>query len=129
MTVLVASLFLPYTTSQTSKEQTELIRSPYGNIGLQNAVRSAQNSSSAPFVWIGCIGPSFKPEDRETAEILLKDKACVGVYPSVAQIEGHYRDFCKQVLWKPFHYQFQDYPKGVLLEKLAWESYMAGLSL
>jgi trehalose-6-phosphate synthase len=134
MTIFVASLFLPLT---LNKKLDTVKRSSYGNIGLQNAVRSAADSSSSPFVWIGCVSPTFRPEDQEFAELLLKeDSSCIGVYPSIAQLEGHYLDFCKQILWKPFHYQFQDYPKGmtqiklndpgVLFEKLAWEHYVAG---
>ncbi|KAJ3207104.1 hypothetical protein HDU82_004062 [Entophlyctis luteolus] len=48
---------------------------------------------------------------------------CVPVFLSDDDIDGHYNMFCKQVLWKPFHYQLQDYPKGHAFEERAWVHY------
>lgn len=129
MSVFIASLFLPLT---LDKHNTGVEKSPHGNIGLQNAIRSA-NLEKKP-VWIGCVGPNFDPAHSSIAKEILKEHACIPVFPTLEEFNGSYRDFCKQVLcrylsgkvlWKPFHYQLQGYPKSVLFEERAWKHYLS----
>ncbi|KAJ3220018.1 hypothetical protein HDU67_007751 [Dinochytrium kinnereticum] len=116
--------------------------SGHGNIGLQNAVESmalnvakdgAGNEENRKLridrIWIGCLGgvstdPWQESVKAEVSRSLL-EKFCVPVYITDEEADGHYNQFCKQVLWKPFHYQLPDYPKPQAYEELAWRQYVA----
>ncbi|KAJ3409489.1 hypothetical protein HDU80_000540 [Chytriomyces hyalinus] len=129
-----------------------LEQSALGNIGLQNAVESVSIPSSfssvspvSPFpnptpqthkpngtinrVWVGAL--SRDPTDhwsqnaKSAVQTALAARSCVPVFLSEDQLDGHYNHFCKQVLWKPFHYQLPDYPKGQAYEERAWKQYVA----
>ncbi|KAI8587363.1 glycosyltransferase family 20-domain-containing protein [Geranomyces variabilis] len=99
-----------------------------GNIGLQNAVNSMRRRMLKP-VWIGSLGVSTKGWSEETkGNVVSKmenERNCVPVFLTDEEVEGHYNQFCKQVLWKPFHYQLRDYPKGEAYEEQAWQQYVA----
>ncbi|TPX57980.1 hypothetical protein PhCBS80983_g03460 [Powellomyces hirtus] len=99
-----------------------------GNIGLQNAVNSMRKKMKEP-VWVGTLGVSTERWSEETKYNVRRkmdeERKCVPVYLTDAEVEGHYNQFCKQVLWKPFHYQLRDYPKGEAYEEQAWQQYVA----
>jgi trehalose-6-phosphate synthase len=69
-----------------------------GNPGLYNAVKS----TTVDNVWIGTVGYSTDSMTDEAKEILSKEfmqkHASVPVYITDAELEGHYDQFCKQVL-------------------------------
>ncbi|KAJ3105009.1 hypothetical protein HDU97_008617 [Phlyctochytrium planicorne] len=80
-------------------------------------------------IFVGCLGgvstdPWHESMKTEVARCLL-EKSCIPVYISDEEADGHYNQFCKQVLWKPFHYQLPDYPKPQAYEELAWRQYVA----
>ncbi|KAJ3150721.1 hypothetical protein HDU86_006338 [Geranomyces michiganensis] len=99
-----------------------------GNIGLQNAVNSMRRRMLKP-LWIGSLGVSTKGWSDETkGNVVAKmesERNCMPVFLTDEEVEGHYNQFCKQVLWKPFHYQLRDYPKGEAYEEQAWQQYVA----
>ncbi|KAJ3257181.1 hypothetical protein HK103_004879 [Boothiomyces macroporosus] len=110
--VLVASLFLPITTTNTLRKKQSFRKqipiSPVsfektnnGNPGLYNAVCSLDLDC----IWIGTIVGLNK--DQETESKLNRYNA-KPVILTDQEHDGHYNQFCKQVLWKPFHYQFSD---------------------
>jgi trehalose-6-phosphate synthase len=111
-------------------------------------------SEPEPFInriWIGALGKiSTESWPDEVKEKVAKNvwgngNCCIPVFLTAEEIEGHYSQFCKQVgvndgflqllscltlgktqvLWKPFHYQLSDYPKGQAYEELAWRQYVA----
>ncbi|KAI8822643.1 glycosyltransferase family 20-domain-containing protein [Fimicolochytrium jonesii] len=98
-----------------------------GNIGLQNALNSMKGKINP--IWVGSLGVSTDAWSSDTLahvrDNMKNEKHCVPVYLTDEEVEGHYNQFCKQVLWKPFHYQLPDYPKGPAYEKKAWELYVA----
>ncbi|KAJ3340402.1 hypothetical protein HDU91_000858, partial [Kappamyces sp. JEL0680] len=81
-----------------------------------------------PVEWIGTTGCStdhLNESDRtQLQERLVKDHQCFPVFVSQTQMDGHYHQFCKQILWKPFHYQLPDYPKPKGFEDTAWKYYV-----
>ncbi|KAJ3017886.1 hypothetical protein HKX48_003301 [Thoreauomyces humboldtii] len=99
-----------------------------GNIGLQNSVNSMRKRMREP-LWIGTLGVSTMAWSEDTKQNvrtkLAEERNCVPVYLTDGEVEGHYNQFCKQVLWKPFHYQLRDYPKGEAYEEQAWQQYVA----
>ena len=95
-----------------------------GNPGLFNAV----NATHLKATWIGTIGSStdtMSLEQKNDLTLRLKEHASVPVFVSDQEMEGHYHQFCKQVLWKPFHYQLEDYPKAKNYEETSWRQYVA----
>ncbi|KAI9197114.1 glycosyltransferase family 20-domain-containing protein [Polychytrium aggregatum] len=152
--LLVVSLFLPQTIAQnkpclsrqpSTKRLERLARqqaanleknfanyhvgpSTLGNIGLQNAVNSLKDQIRSK-VWIGSLGTSTESysDDFKSAitQKLTTEYESMPVFLSDEEVEGHYNQFCKQVLWKPFHYQLPDYPKGQAYEELSWRQYVS----
>ncbi|KAJ3125336.1 hypothetical protein HK098_000343 [Nowakowskiella sp. JEL0407] len=150
--VLVATLFLPHTlsvqvpgaplkprSSTTAKSPTNsaisgdpvywhIEPSSLGNIGLQNAVNSVTHRMNRR-LWVGTLGTSTEGYSDEMKHRL--QQKMLGEYDSVTvfvddeEREGHYNEFCKQVLWKPFHYQLSDYPKSKAFEERAWRHYVS----
>ncbi|KAJ3053207.1 hypothetical protein HK097_004803 [Rhizophlyctis rosea] len=102
--------------------------SALGNIGLQNAVASMKNVMRER-LWVGTLGESMDNWDeitRARVEARLRmENDSVPVFVSDDEFDGHYNKFCKQILWKPFHYRLPDYPKGQAYEELAWRQYVA----
>jgi trehalose-6-phosphate synthase len=97
-----------------------------GNPGLYNAVTSLKHHMG-PVEWIGTSGCStdhLSDEERnQFSERMIRDHDSVPVFVSDTEMEGHYHQFCKQILWKPFHYQLPDYPKPKGFEESAWKYY------
>ncbi|KAJ3392625.1 Trehalose-6-P synthase/phosphatase complex subunit [Lobulomyces angularis] len=106
-------------------------QSKLGNIGLQNAILSTTKKSfDLDPIFIGTLGSGLDEfDDRwkfNASSLLLESTpSCVPVYVTDEELDGHYNQFCKQVLWKPFHYQLQDFPKNVLFEEIAWKHYVS----
>lgn len=98
-------------------------------------------TQSGPPVWtlsgLAALGQSFRlNRPKAHALCLMQSHASLSfpgilcfpallIHCSIQEFNGHYRDFCKQVLWKPFHYQLQDNPKAFLFEEGAWKNYFA----
>ncbi|KAI9344229.1 glycosyltransferase family 20-domain-containing protein, partial [Zopfochytrium polystomum] len=104
-----------------------------GNIGLQNAVESLDLShlSSIRRLWVGSPGRvnteawSANTKAAITKALWECGLCCVPVFLTEEELEGHYNQFCKRILWRPFHYQLADHPKGQAYEELAWRQYVA----
>jgi trehalose-6-phosphate synthase len=82
-------------------------------------------------LWIGCPGrvstETWSPNTKNAVVKSLWEggRCCVPVFLTDEEMDGHYNQFCKQILWKPFHYQFPSHPKGQAYEELAWRHYVA----
>ncbi|KAJ3415746.1 hypothetical protein HDV05_004210 [Chytridiales sp. JEL 0842] len=82
-------------------------------------------------IWIGALGKistdawTEETKTKVSRNVWQNGNCCIPVYLTEEEIEGHYNQFCKQILWKPFHYQLSDYPKGQAYEELAWRQYVA----
>ncbi|KAJ1561955.1 Trehalose-6-P synthase/phosphatase complex subunit [Nowakowskiella sp. JEL0078] len=142
--VLVVSLFLPNTLDihvPANSKQRSAASSPQGdpqywniepssmgNVGLQNAVNSVAHRISRR-LWIGTLGTateSFSEDFKfRLQEKMLGEFDSVTVFLTDEESDGHYHQFCKQVLWRPFHYQISDYPKSKAYEERSWRHYVA----
>ncbi|KAI9104088.1 glycosyltransferase family 20-domain-containing protein [Phlyctochytrium arcticum] len=99
-----------------------------GNIGLQNALKTMKRRMPDP-LWVGTLGVStqdWSDDMKQSTRSKLKNSySSAPVFLTDEEVEGHYNQFCKQVLWKPFHYQLPDYPKGESHAPKAWKQYVA----
>ncbi|KAF8936933.1 trehalose phosphate synthase subunit [Dissophora ornata] len=99
-----------------------------GNIGLYNAVNSIQ-SQLGKTIWIGTLGMATDTlPDRTRGDIkaeLALDHSSVPVFVSDLDFEGHYHQFCKQILWPVFHYVLPDNLRSKTYEDGSWKHYVA----
>lgn len=79
--------------------------------------------------WVGTIAmPSDAvPENvRDDIYKTLHDEYdSEAVFPNDDIFQGHYKSFCKQILWPSLHYQIPDDPKSKAFEEHSWEQYKA----
>ncbi|KAK6204263.1 regulatory subunit of alpha,alpha-trehalose-phosphate synthase [Scheffersomyces amazonensis] len=99
-----------------------------GNISLTKAIKLSQETGDIDKVtWIGTISmPSDevpKQVIENIADSLSKDYHCEAVFPNDITFQGHYKSFCKQILWPTFHYQIPDNPKSKAFEDHSWGHY------
>ena len=108
--LIIASLFLPLTVSDSmnSPRARVAVKGPFvfkksnlGNIGLQNAVKV----SSFDALWVGCLSlsNSYDVQQQNLLSLLLKNHSMAPVFPSDLELDGHYNQFCKQVLYLLFN--------------------------
>ena len=78
--------------------------------------------------WVGIVAmPSDDVSLRVKSEISQKlsaDYDCEAVFPDDVTFEGHYKSFCKQILWPTLHYQIPDDPKSKAFEDHSWGHYV-----
>lgn len=96
-----------------------------GNGALQKAVKSTLKADC--YKWLGTIGIPTDRLPKETTDIisdrLSKDYNCESVLSSDFTFQGHYKSFCKQILWPTLHYQIPDNPNSKAFEDHSWEFY------
>ncbi|KAI7820144.1 glycosyltransferase family 20-domain-containing protein [Gamsiella multidivaricata] len=99
-----------------------------GNIGLQNAVNSIEGQLSKR-IWIGTLGMATDSlTDRTRGDIkaeLALNHSSIPVFVNDQDFEGHYHQFCKQVLWPIFHYVLPDNLRSKGYEDGSWKHYVA----
>lgn len=99
-----------------------------GNGGLKNAINSSlEDGIVKDYVWLGTIGiPTDELPNNTKTKIINKlrnDYHSESVLPSDFTFQGHYKSFCKQILWPTFHYQIPDNPNSKAFEEHSWEHY------
>ncbi|GJJ69076.1 trehalose 6-phosphate synthase complex regulatory subunit [Entomortierella parvispora] len=99
-----------------------------GNIGLHNAVNSIQ-SQLAKRIWVGTLGMATDTlPDRTRGDIkseLALNHSSIPVFVNDLDFEGHYHQFCKQILWPIFHYVLPDNLRSKGYEDGSWKHYVA----
>ncbi|RLV91454.1 Trehalose synthase complex regulatory subunit TPS3 [Spathaspora sp. JA1] len=100
-----------------------------GNGSLINAVNlSVQTGVMKRNKWVGILSmPSDDVPDNVKQNIskeLSTDYDCEVVFPDDLTFEGHYKSFCKQILWPTLHYQIPDDPKSKAFEEHSWGHYV-----
>lgn len=97
-----------------------------GNGGLKNAVlrAEAQGILGSDTKWVGTIAMPINCMDErmrnEIAEAMEIQSNCHPVYINDRVFEGHYLQFCKQILWPILHYQT---PETYLQSQARYYSY------
>lgn len=98
-----------------------------GNGSLINSIESSRDSNLGDFTWIGTISiPSNIVPENIKADITdeLEDNYNSNViFLDDEVFQGHYKSFCKQILWPIFHYQIPDNPKSNAFENHSWKYY------
>ena len=75
-----------------------------GNGGLRQAIRAAEATKAvADVTWVGTLGMStdiLEDQMKQQIEEKLRDEHdCLPVFCKDRDFDGHYRHFCKQILW------------------------------
>lgn len=99
-----------------------------GNGGLKNAINtSVEKGIVKDYKWLGTIGiPTDELPEKTRKKIaaeLRENYHSESVLPDDATFQGHYKNFCKQILWPTFHYQIPDNPKSKAFEDHSWKYY------
>lgn len=99
-----------------------------GNVSLVKAVKlSVESGIIEKRKWIGTISmPSDEVPKHvmdSIADTLSADYNCEAVFPNDITFLGHYKSFCKQILWPTLHYQIPDDPKSKAFEDHSWGHY------
>lgn len=105
-----------------------IVNSDAGNGLLVNAVNLAQEKGILKSArWVGTMS---LPTDAIPASILediskdLSEKHdCDQVVVDDLVFQGHYKSFCKQILWPSLHYQIPDDPKSKAFEEHSYKYY------
>lgn len=99
-----------------------------GNGGLRNAVTAVVGSGDLKEKkWIGTLGmpTDSLTERKEEISRSFRELDCEIVYVPDSDMDGHYIQYCKQILWPTFHYQIPDNPKNKAYEDHSWGNYVA----
>ncbi|KAF9134720.1 hypothetical protein BGW39_006143 [Mortierella sp. 14UC] len=99
-----------------------------GNIGLYNAVNSIQGQLTKQ-IWVGTLGMATDSLPDSTrgdikAELALNHSS-IPVFVNDLDFEGHYHQYCKQILWPIFHYVLPDNLRSKGYQEGSWKHYVA----
>lgn len=106
----------------------KIVKTDKGNGSLINAMHLAEEKN----VISGCkwVGTMSSPSDaipervlNEIGEELHNEYGCESVVVDDMTFEGHYKSFCKQILWPTLHYQIPDDPKLKAFEEHSYGHY------
>ena len=92
----------------SSKEVRELVLI-LGIGGLTNAMRAVASAGGIEVSWIGTLGFPTDALPANTREHIddhmLNEYQSEVVYVLDKDLDGHYKHYCKTILWPIFHYQ------------------------
>lgn len=106
----------------------QVVKSDKGNGSMINAVKLAHEKGIIKNVkWVGTMSlPSDAIPEHVLSDIsttLHKDYDCESVVVNDITFQGHYKSFCKQILWPTLHYQIPDDPKSKAFEVHSYHHY------
>ncbi|GAP87309.2 putative glycosyltransferase family 20 protein [Rosellinia necatrix] len=107
-----------------------IVNADQGNGGLRNAAEAAaRDGYDGEFTWVGTLGmPTDALEGtqqkRDIRDRLVTEFNMLPVFCKDKDFDGHYSQFCKQILWPVFHYQIPDNPKSKAYEDHSWQFYV-----
>ncbi|CCG26080.1 Tps3 regulatory subunit of trehalose-phosphate synthase [Candida orthopsilosis Co 90-125] len=106
-----------------------VVPSESGNGSLNKAIDlSVKEGILQQNKWVGIIAmPSDTISEKIRQDIASKldsEYNCEAVFPDDITFEGHYKSFCKQILWPTLHYQIPDDPKSKAFEDHSWGHYV-----
>lgn len=99
-----------------------------GNGSLYKAVDSAEKSNVIkPCKWVGTLSSPMDAIPHhiygDICENLSEEFDCEAVPVTDSVFQGHYKSFCKQILWPTLHYQIPDDPKSKVFEEHSYKHY------
>lgn len=99
-----------------------------GNGSLYKAVEAAKkNGIIHPCKWVGTMSLPVDaiPQQiyQDIGKKLSDDFDCEAVHVNDIVFQGHYKSFCKQILWPTLHYQIPDDPKSKVFEEHSFKHY------
>lgn len=108
----------------------KVVMAAKGNGSLIKAVKlAAEDGTIHSRKWVGTLAiPTDEVSQtmtRDIATTLSQDYNCEAIFPSNEMFAGHYKSFCKQMLWPTFHYENPDNPKSKAFEDDSWRHYKA----
>lgn len=106
----------------------QVVKTDKGNGSLINAVRLSNEKGIIKNVkWVGTMSlPSDAIPPKvldDISETLHKEYNCESVVVNDITFQGHYKSFCKQILWPTLHYQIPDDPKSKAFEEHSYHHY------
>lgn len=107
----------------------EVTKLKAGNISLFKAIDTAIKTDviSSDQLWIGSLGmPSDEVPQSTRTKIgtkLQSEYHLETIFIDDTTFQGHYKSFCKQILWPSLHYQIPDNPKSKVFEEHSWDHY------
>ncbi|OBZ86403.1 putative alpha,alpha-trehalose-phosphate synthase [UDP-forming] subunit [Choanephora cucurbitarum] len=97
-----------------------------GNIGLNNALFSIRDQLDQ-LAWVGTLGMSTDSLSEKTKQQISttfeQEYHAYPVMPTDSLFDGHYNQYCKQVLWPYFHYVVRDDPKNMMSQHGPFKAY------
>lgn len=101
-----------------------------GNGGLRNAITFALEEHELKLVkWVGTVGMAtdlLSPHLKQNIhEKLQNEYNSLAVFTDDFTFQGHYKNFCKLILWPTLHYQVPDDAKSKAFEDHSWKYYKA----
>lgn len=99
-----------------------------GNGSLTKAVKLATEQGIIENrKWVGTLSmPSDYVSSKvidDIAHTLSADYNSDAIFPNDDTFQGHYKSYCKQILWPTLHYQIPDDPKSKAFEAHSWDQY------
>lgn len=98
-----------------------------GNGGLYNALKRAKQEDASDVQWVGLLGMPTdglpEPTKKDVSKA-LKAVNCNVTYVSDGAIEGHYDNYCKELIWPTFHCQVPVLPFSKEYEEHTWQDYV-----
>ncbi|ODV95609.1 hypothetical protein PACTADRAFT_50304 [Pachysolen tannophilus NRRL Y-2460] len=108
----------------------EVIPLKKGNGSLRNAIKLATDNNSKEKIdvkWVGTLGMPSDELPISTRERIAKELKenykSESIFVDDLVFQGHYKSFCKQILWPALHYQIADHPKSKVFEQHSWGYY------
>ncbi|KAK5076040.1 Trehalose-6-P synthase/phosphatase complex subunit [Lithohypha guttulata] len=112
-----------YTTSNYTIQPTTL-----GNAGLFSAITAIEDKGAfEDFFWVGTLGmPTDRlPQDvkEDITDKFLNDLDTFLVFLNDTDMNGHYENYCKNILFPMLHSQVPDVPKSKAYQDNSWSHY------
>lgn len=106
----------------------QIVRTDRGNGSLINAMGLAKEKGKVKdYKWVGTMSlPNDAIPEHRMKEIELfldENYECESVALDDMTFQGHYKSFCKQILWPTLHYQIPDDPKSKVFEEHSFHFY------
>lgn len=105
----------------------KVVRQKKGNGGLYNAIFRAKKENDMDVSWVGLLGmptDELPPSMKRNVSKSLRSFNCHVAYVTDCAIEGHYDNYCKELIWPILHCQVPVIPLSKKYEDHTWQDYV-----